>query len=89
LVVRRHHNIAAVAMANRNARLAWALLSTGKAFESEHVQAPMASVLEAVTVPGELISFRPLEIGETAHATSIQAWFAGVGAMRRIEDRQG
>jgi hypothetical protein len=39
-----------VAMANRNARLAWALLSTGKAFESEHVQAPMASVLEAVTV---------------------------------------
>jgi transposase len=42
LVARRHHNIAAVAMANKNARLAWALLSTGKAFEPEHVQAPVA-----------------------------------------------
>jgi len=36
LAARRHHNIAAVAMANKNARLAWALLSTGKGFESQH-----------------------------------------------------
>lgn len=42
LVARRHHNIAAVAMANKNARLAWALLSTGKAYESQHVPTPMA-----------------------------------------------
>jgi transposase len=33
LVGRRHHNIAAVAMANKNARTAWALLSSGKAYE--------------------------------------------------------
>lgn len=33
LVARRHHNVAAVAMANKNARLAWALLSSGKAYE--------------------------------------------------------
>jgi transposase len=39
LLTRRHHNIAAVAMANKNARLAWALLSTGKAYEPEHVPA--------------------------------------------------
>lgn len=37
LVDRRHHNIAAVAMANKNARLAWALLSTGNAYEPMHV----------------------------------------------------
>lgn len=36
LVGRRHHNIAAVAMANKNARLACALLSTGKAHEPLH-----------------------------------------------------
>jgi len=36
LVARRHHNIAAVAMANKNARLAWALLSSGKAYEPQH-----------------------------------------------------
>jgi transposase len=34
LVARRHHNVAAVAMANKNARLAWALLSSGKSYES-------------------------------------------------------
>ncbi len=33
LVARRHHNVAAVAMANKNARLVWALLSSGKAYE--------------------------------------------------------
>ncbi len=38
LVARRHHNIAAVAMANKNARLAWALLASGKAYEADHFQ---------------------------------------------------
>ena len=42
LVTRRHHNVAAVAMANKNARLAWALLSSGKAYEPGHVPAPTA-----------------------------------------------
>ena len=42
LVSRRHHNIAAVAMANKNARLAWALLSSGKAYEPGHKPAPQA-----------------------------------------------
>ena len=42
LVGRRHHNIAAVAMANKNARLAWALLSTGKAYEPMHAPNPPA-----------------------------------------------
>ena len=37
LAARRHHNVAAVAMANKNARLAWAVLSSGKAFEPHHV----------------------------------------------------
>lgn len=40
LVTRRHHNVAAVAMANKNARLAWALLSSGKDYEPGHVPAP-------------------------------------------------
>ena len=40
LVGRRHHNIAAVAMANKNARLAWALLSSGKAYEPMHASNP-------------------------------------------------
>ena len=42
LVSRRHQNVAAVAMANKNARLAWALLSSGKSYESGHMPAPMA-----------------------------------------------
>lgn len=41
LTARRHHNVAAVAMANKNARLAWALLSSGKAYEPGHAPAPM------------------------------------------------
>ena len=40
LVNRRHHNVAAVAMANKNARLAWALLSSGKAYEAKHIPVP-------------------------------------------------
>ena len=42
LVGRRHHNVAAVAMANKNARLAWALLSSRKAYEPQHIAAAMA-----------------------------------------------
>lgn len=42
LVCRRHHNVAAVAMANKNARLAWALLSSGKSYEPEHGAAARA-----------------------------------------------
>jgi transposase len=37
LVARRHHNVAAVAMANKNARLAWALLSSGRAYEPQRL----------------------------------------------------
>lgn len=44
-------------------------------------------LLEAQTVPGDLMCFRPREIGEFAHPTSMQAWFAGVGAVRRAEGR--
>jgi len=42
LVGRRHHNIAAVAMANKNGRLVWALLSTGKAYEPMHAPTAVA-----------------------------------------------
>lgn len=42
LVSRRHHNVAAVAMANKNARLAWALLASGKAYEPNHAPTPKA-----------------------------------------------
>jgi len=33
---RRHTNIAAVALANKNARIAWALLNRGGIYDSEH-----------------------------------------------------
>jgi transposase len=42
LTARRHHNIAAVAMANKNARLAWALLATGRSYEPMHMPARSA-----------------------------------------------
>ena len=42
LVTRRHHNVAAVAMANKNARLAWALLASGKAYDPGHAATPKA-----------------------------------------------
>lgn len=35
LLARRHKNIAAVAIANKNARIAWALLAHGRAFQSD------------------------------------------------------
>ncbi|MBT2326863.1 hypothetical protein J7E62_31645 [Variovorax paradoxus] len=42
------------------------------------------SLLEAVTVPGELLCFRPRETGETAHSTPMGAWFEGVGVVRKL-----
>ncbi|OJB01721.1 hypothetical protein BGV48_19130 [Burkholderia ubonensis] len=35
LLTRRHKNVAVVAVANRNARIAWALLTQGTAFRSD------------------------------------------------------
>ena len=37
LINRRHHNIAAVALANKNARVAWALLAHGRDYQSAYV----------------------------------------------------
>ena len=42
-------------------------------------------LLEAVTMPGELLSFRPREFGERAHPTPMDAWFSGLGAVRRLQ----
>jgi transposase len=36
LLTRRHKNIAVVAVANRNARIAWALLTRGRTFRSDY-----------------------------------------------------
>ncbi len=44
-------------------------------------------LLEAVTVPGELLCFRPKELGERSHKTAMDAWFSGLGAVRRLEER--
>jgi transposase len=37
LLGRRHKNIAAVALAAKNARIAWALLANGRSYQSDHV----------------------------------------------------
>ncbi len=37
LVRRQHHNVAAVAAANKNARLVWALLKSGRDYEAASV----------------------------------------------------
>ena len=42
-------------------------------------------LMEAATMPGELLCYRPKEIGEKSHRTSLEAWFAGVGAVRRAQ----
>ncbi|MEJ7688492.1 MAG: hypothetical protein WKG52_16755 [Variovorax sp.] len=47
------------------------------------------TLMEAATAPGELLSFRPLNISNTAHATAMKAWFAGLGAVRKIEASGG
>ena len=36
VVARRHKNEAAVALANKNARIAWALLTQGSRYDSQH-----------------------------------------------------
>jgi transposase len=41
VVVRRNHNIAAVALANKNARIVWALLAHGRSYQAGYAQ-PMA-----------------------------------------------
>lgn len=42
-------------------------------------------LLEAVTMPGELLCFRPREFGEQGHGTPMDAWFSGLGVVRRLE----
>lgn len=39
LLVRRHVNVAAVAVANKNARIAWAVLSTGEVYQAKQTAA--------------------------------------------------
>jgi len=39
LLARRHKNVAAVALANRNARIVWALLAHGRGFQADYVPA--------------------------------------------------
>jgi transposase len=39
LLARRHHNIAACALANKNARVVWALLAHNRAYESAYAAA--------------------------------------------------
>ena len=43
VATRRHHNIAAVALANKNARIVWALLTREKAFDAKHVSLRVAA----------------------------------------------
>lgn len=41
LVARRNSNVAAVALANKNARIIWALLAHGRDYQAEYVAAPV------------------------------------------------
>ena len=43
LLTRRHPNIAAVALANKNARTAWALLAHGREFHADYLPAVTAA----------------------------------------------
>jgi transposase len=43
VATRRHHNIAAVALANKNARIVWALLTREKGFDAKHVSLRVAA----------------------------------------------
>jgi transposase len=43
LLTRRHPNIAAVALANKNVRTVWALLAHGREFKADYVPARMAA----------------------------------------------
>lgn len=42
LLARRHKNVAAVALANKNARTVWALLAHGRDYRSDYTPAPAA-----------------------------------------------
>ena len=44
LIARRNKNIAVVALANKNARIIWALLAKGTAFRHNHATAAAATV---------------------------------------------
>ena len=44
LIMRRNKNIAAVALANKNVRIIWALLAKGTTFHSDHASAANAAV---------------------------------------------
>jgi transposase len=43
LMKRRHHNIAAVALANKNARIVWALLAHGRDYQPGYISARVAA----------------------------------------------
>ena len=43
LLVRRNRNVAAVALANKNARTVWALLAHGQDYRSDYTSAPPAA----------------------------------------------
>ena len=43
LLARRHKNVAAVALANKNARTVWALLAHGRDYQPDYTPAPVAA----------------------------------------------
>ena len=43
LLNRRHHNIAAVALANKNVRTVWAMLAHGREFKADYVSSVAAA----------------------------------------------
>lgn len=45
---RRNHNVAAVALANKNARIVWALLARGQEFRPDYALAGAGHVAESV-----------------------------------------
>ena len=51
LLKRRHPNIAAVALANKNVRTVWALLAHGRKFQADYMPARIAAWPENLTDP--------------------------------------
>jgi len=49
LIGRRHANVAAVAVANKNARLAWALMSSGRPYDPKHARGAASAAMEPAT----------------------------------------
>ena len=45
LLARRHRNVATVALANKNARVIWALLTSGEEFQPDYTIATQAAVV--------------------------------------------